>query len=262
MIKTLVVEDEEIIRRLLVCSIDWVSLGCTIPAEASDGEEGLRRIREIRPELIITDVAMPVMDGIEMLEKAKDICPSEYIILTGYDEFEYARKAVSLGVSDYILKPIDEEKLVAAIRKVVQKILEKREYRRFRERKEEPAGAEFQIDELQAACSDHYVKEILQDMKEHYSEHLSIASYAARLDVSSGYLSRKFKAETSMSFGKALQSVRVQKACELMAETNRKIYEIAYAVGYDSYKNFCEVFKQVTGKSASEYAAMQKENMK
>ena len=126
MLKILVVEDEDIIRKGLVYTIDWISMGYVVVGEAPNGEEGLNLIRETHPDVVIADIKMPKMDGITMLREALKEVTFKSLILTSYAEFDYAQKAISLQVSDYILKPVDEEKLMETMRKLHDEIMKGR----------------------------------------------------------------------------------------------------------------------------------------
>lgn len=120
--KVLLVDDEPAIREGLSYLIDWEALGYKIQAIASDGEEGLKKIKLIQPDLIISDIRMPEMDGLEMIQKAKALgYQFQSIILSGYSEFEYAQKAIQLGSVSYLLKPIDEEELIRMLKKIHEK---------------------------------------------------------------------------------------------------------------------------------------------
>ncbi|WP_216625628.1 response regulator [Paenibacillus planticolens] len=98
MLRVIIVEDEEIIRKGLVHTVDWLSMHCTVVGDTDDGQKGLQLIQQHRPDLVITDIRMPVMNGIEMLGQALKIYPFHSIILTSYTEFEYAKQAISLKV--------------------------------------------------------------------------------------------------------------------------------------------------------------------
>jgi two-component system response regulator YesN len=251
LIKVLLVEDETIIRQLLRCSVDWFSLGCSVVGEADNGETGFILMESLQPQLVITDIRMPGISGIEMLERAQNLYEFKSVILSGYDEFSYAQKAISLGnVVGYILKPIDEEKFCETVRRAVDAILSRQSRHVMN-----LMPSEGEMDHLITACQDYYVKKVLLAVRNHYREHLSIESLAEELDISPGYLSKRFKAETSLTFVGALQRYRVQKSIALIELREKKIYEVAEDVGYASYKRFCEVFKQVTSLSPSEFAA-------
>ena len=121
MYKVLIVEDEDIIRKGLMFMVNWQQAGCVVAGEAADGLEGLEKIRETRPDIVIVDINMPVMDGLEMLEKSIQEYGYDAIIVSGYSEFEYARKAITLGVTEYLLKPVNFNELYDALGKIIQK---------------------------------------------------------------------------------------------------------------------------------------------
>ena len=117
MLRVMIVEDEDMIRKGLVFTIDWLSMDCVVVAEASNGQEGYERILEYKPDVVIADICMPFMDGIEMIQKASEKVKFKSILLTSYAEFDYARRAIQLNSVDYLLKPIDEEKLKEVLKR-------------------------------------------------------------------------------------------------------------------------------------------------
>ena len=123
MIKVFLVEDEIIIRNGIKNSINWEMHGYDFVGEASDGELALPMILEKKPDILITDIKMPFMDGLELSEQVKKALPATKImILSGYNEFDYAKMAIKIGVTDYLLKPISSEKLLDAVNKVAEEI--------------------------------------------------------------------------------------------------------------------------------------------
>ena len=122
MYRVLIAEDEDIIRKGIAYTMDWVSMGCTIIGEAANGKEGVDKIKELSPDIVLADIMMPMMDGIEMIRQGQEICDFKSIIMTSYADFEYAKKAIDLGVSAYLMKPVDEEELKKNIEKVITEI--------------------------------------------------------------------------------------------------------------------------------------------
>lgn len=123
--KIMLIEDEELILQGLKNIIDWEALDMQVVHMAHNGEEGLMQFRQEPVDIIVTDISMPVMDGLSFLKEVRETDHRvRCIILTGYDEFDYARKAVSLDVEDYILKPINEEELEAVLVQSDEKLKE------------------------------------------------------------------------------------------------------------------------------------------
>ncbi|GHU65933.1 hypothetical protein AGMMS49983_14570 [Clostridia bacterium] len=119
MIKVLIADDEEKVALLIKNLIDWKSLDMEVVALAKNGTEALGLIQSETPDIVITDIRMPGLDGIELIDKAKDLNPTlEFIIISGYKHFDYAHRAIKYGVSDYLLKPIKEEELTATLSKM------------------------------------------------------------------------------------------------------------------------------------------------
>ena len=119
--RILIVDDELMIRRGVSLGVDWQQMGCVVIAEAVNGAEGLRLALELKPDLIITDIRMPKMDGLEMLaELRKQGCDAKVIVLTAYDEFTFAQKALQLGAVDYLLKPFRDQDLAGTVMRILK----------------------------------------------------------------------------------------------------------------------------------------------
>lgn len=122
-LKAMLVDDELPILHNLRAVLPWEDMGIEIAALARNGKEALERYRELQPDLVLCDIRMPVMDGMTFLtEVRKDDAECDFLMLTGYQEFEYAREALQRGVRDYILKPIDYEQLEQSVRQVGERI--------------------------------------------------------------------------------------------------------------------------------------------
>lgn len=135
MIKVFLVEDEAIIRRGIRNNIDWESHGLELVGEAEDGEYAYPMILKSRPDILLTDVKMPFMDGLELSRLVKKELPgTKIIILSGYDEFDYAKEAIKIGISDYLLKPVTSVTLIDALKKAAETIREEQEHSRLLER--------------------------------------------------------------------------------------------------------------------------------
>lgn len=123
MIKVIIADDEVRICQLIKALVDWETLGMEIVGIAANGIEALEMVRKEKPDILITDIRMPGVNGIELIRQARSICPSLcMIIISGYAHFEYAKTALSYGVKDYLLKPINQKELMASLKKVADEI--------------------------------------------------------------------------------------------------------------------------------------------
>jgi len=128
MYKVFFVDDEASMRAGIRDSIDWDNSGFVLAGEAPDGEMALSLMPEIMPDILVTDVRMPFMDGIELAGRAKKTMPwIKIVILSGHDEFEYAKQAIAIGVEDYLLKPVTSVKLIETLNKIACRIEEEKE---------------------------------------------------------------------------------------------------------------------------------------
>lgn len=247
MLKIIIVEDEDFIRKGLVYTIDWLSMDCVIVADASDGQEGLEKIIEYQPDVVITDIKMPVMDGIEMISKALAVAKFKCLILTSYTEFEYAKKAIELKVFDYLIKPVDEEALKKIMHVLHEELYNSKEVE-FELENTRHLSNKFDFNYFMQR--DHtesgYVTEAIKKIQECYAERISVESIAQDLGVSASYLSRKFKEVTNHSFLELLNGYRVQQAIMLLNEGRYRVSEISDMTGFSDYKHFCTVFKRYT----------------
>lgn len=247
MLKVVVVEDEALVRKGIVLAVDWSSVGCAVVGEAADGQEGLEVIRRYKPDLIVTDIKMPRMDGIEMVKTLRAEGNDAYVvILTAYSDFSYAQSAVKLGAVDYLLKPFHDGEL----EQVVERI-----QRRERENavQSDPKVCVLNIQDYVQEKS-KYVMETLNYIAGHYNDpDISVATIARSLGLSESHLSHVFKKETSYTLSGYLTSYRMHKAMELLKDCRSKVYEVAEQVGYRDITYFSSTFKKTVGLSPSEY---------
>lgn len=232
--KIIVVEDEFRIRQGLVNLITKINLGCTVVGEAENGYEGLKMIRDVMPDFVITDIRMPKMNGLEMIEKIREYgIPCRFVILSGYAEFEYAQRGIRLGVQDYLLKPVTVTKVKELICKLVQENEEKG-------LKEEENYS-------------RVVSDMVHTIEKDYGQRLGLDIFAEKYRLTPEYLSVLFARQTGSTFSNFVKKVRIERAKELLLRSNMKIYEVACRVGYSDQKYFSKVFKEYTGVSAKQY---------
>ena len=258
MLKVLIVEDEEIIRRGLVYTIDWMGMDCMVVGAAENGKEGLAILAQGEIDLVIADIIMPIMTGIEMLEAAQSlgIKPFKSIILTSYATFDYAHKAVHLQVADYLLKPVDEDELRSTVKRIKKSMEESKAYNNIialTQKRDIGKLVDWDVYLNENTLKNSYVAQALYKIRDHFDEKISIDSIAEELDVSASYLSRKFKEATTQTFLEILMRYRIQKAIGLLKMGIYRVYEVSDLTGFSEYKHFCVVFKKYTKTSPTEF---------
>ncbi len=252
MLRVIVAEDEDIIRKGLIYTIDWLSMNCVIVAEAANGREGLEKILEHRPDVVIADICMPFIDGIEMIKQASEVVKFKSILLTSYADFEYARRAIDTRVSEYLLKPVNEQTLARIIKKLEEEITSSRQVEIVMEELE---GGNLNLEYyMQTDLSENrYLAKTIELIRSSYADKLSIESISEELGVSASYLSRKFKEATGQTFLDFLNKYRVQQAVTMLSTRQYRVSEISEATGFTDYKHFCAVFKKYTNKSPTKF---------
>ncbi|MCC8047856.1 MAG: response regulator [Oscillospiraceae bacterium] len=240
MLKVLVVEDEEMIRRGIVFAVDWSALGCVVVGEAANGAEALEAVERYEPTLIITDLKMPQMDGLEMLRRLREAGNNvAVIILTAYDTFEYAQTALRLGAVDFLLKPFRDGELERAVTTVRQRL---------------ESGESEALVKVKTGAKSKYVLSAMSYISENYSNpDVSVGMIAEHLGISEGHLSHIFRSETDYTLLGYITRYRIHMATELLKDCRVKVYEVAALVGYKDSAYFSATFKKLVGMSPSEY---------
>jgi two-component system response regulator YesN len=246
MLRVMIIDDEESARKLMKAAIKWEELGMEVVGEAASGIEAINIIDDLKPDIAFVDISMPFMNGIEFTETATGRYPNlVIIIMTALEQFEYARKCVSLPVFDYMLKPMVRDEVVPVLEKVKEKLAGQPD---FWEEQKNGAGAE-NYNKYEADSTDA-IKEYL---KQNFTDStLNLASLAQQFGFSSSYLSRKFKQDTGKKFIEYLNELRMEKAIEY-AKNGAKMYVAASEVGIPDPNYFSRCFKKYTGVSYSEY---------
>lgn len=258
MLRVLIAEDEDIIRKGLVFTTDWLGMGCVVAAEAANGRDGLEKILKYRPDVVIADICMPFMDGIEMIRKASETVKFKSILLTSYADFDYAKRAIEARVCEYLLKPVDEEKLAGIMKRLREEIEGEHQVENALEALEQAEAEEVNLNleyYIQLDSSENgYISRTVEAIRQRYAQKLSIEGVSEELGVSASYLSRKFKEVTGLTFLDFLNQYRVQQAVAMLNTGQYRISEISDATGFTDYKHFCSVFKKYTLQSPTKFA--------
>ena len=250
MFTALIVEDEPLMREYLMLHLTsihgmWKTEGC-----ARDGLEALALLKAKPFDLVITDIKMPHMDGLELADYIHVNHPgTDVIILTGYSEFDYARAAVRANAADYLLKPLQDVELHKALSKLAAKRMTADSV---------PAAVPFHAEAApkEPARDDPgiLVQRARTYIRAHFTEPLSLNEVANTLAVNPAYLSSIFKSERGESYSKFILRLRMERAALLLRTYSvGKVNDIAPEVGYSSTKHFYTVFKDYFGMTPNEY---------
>ncbi|RRD38919.1 response regulator [Leptotrichia sp. OH3620_COT-345] len=251
MYSLLIVDDEPIIRRGIKTFIDFDKYGITDIYEAEDGNSASKVFSEVLPDLVLLDINMPFKDGLTVAKEMKNIKKGTKIaIITGYDYFEYAQKALKIGVEDYILKPVSKKDINEIITKLVFELNEEKKH----------IEAEKLINKIKNETTDtltsnsKYKSIISKKIEDNFSDvSFNLNSLADDLSLSSGYLSSLFKSLFGVPFQNYLNNVRMEKAKLLLLTTDLKNYEIGERIGFENVHYFNSKFKKTFGITPKEF---------
>lgn len=272
MYRVLIADDELIERKVLYKTLTE-NLGdqCAI-FQAENGREALAVYEKEKIQIAILDIEMPGINGIEAAQKIReqdaDCC---IIFLTAYDEFSYARKAITVRALDYLLKPYDEQELMLVLEEAMRLTEERMKAGAAREQKHAQsqegdgitgdAFAEFGIPDLPREDSEDFgsirlskVTELIDKyIHENYKYDISMQDLARTMNYSEAYFCKLFKQCFNKNFTSYLTEFRVEEAKKLLKEPTVNVKEIGKAVGYGDSNYFAKVFKRITGQSPTEY---------
>ena len=238
--QVLLVDDEYYVRQSLLRRIrNLENEDFKVIGEAENGEEALDMLRKHDIQLVITDIRMPVMDGLDLTRKILEQYPHILtVILTGYADFEYARKALRYGAFDYLLKPVSEESLDNLLSRARTRLSEL---------------YELPEDERNNMSGEEYVQLAIRYLNEHYMEDIDISLMASELGFHSAYLTRLFGRYAGVTPLKYLTNLRIQEAKRLLLDTSLPISVVGERVGYPDQFHFSKTFRKATGMNPSAF---------
>ena len=199
--------------------------------------------------MLIVDIKMPGLSGLEVIARLREELEAEYIILSGYGEFEYAQQAISLGVCAYLLKPLDDEDLASAMRLAAEHIMERRLHLQAA-KGAEINGTHLDLPEEEPVRG--YLLHAVRHMEEHMAEPITVREVANELGLSVSYLHKLF-ARCGTSFSAYLTDCRLRRAGQMLREGDEKIYAVAAACGYQDTRYFSKIFQKHMGVKPTEY---------
>ncbi|MCY1153139.1 MAG: response regulator [Sphaerochaetaceae bacterium] len=246
MYNVVICEDEDIIRKGLMYSFDFPSLNLVVVADFDNPISCLEYLQKHKVDIIITDIKMPLMSGLEMINKIENRKNYEFIILSGYSDFEYAKKAITFGVTEYLVKPLDHNLLKVSLAKAISNLDDKRLIN----------NAKFQAKNISKVyqeinSEDELLHDIINFIKKNYMNKIKLDDVAEELNYSVSSIKNKLK-QNDITFNITLNSYRIYKAINLISINKYPIYQIAEMVGFNDYKYFCSKFKSYTGYSVTQ----------
>ncbi|KKX99908.1 response regulator [Paraclostridium benzoelyticum] len=242
MLDIIVVEDEAPIRDWIAYTISNISNEFNVLASASNGKEAYELALNLNPKVIISDIKMPIMGGIELTKKIKEVFPDIYVILlTNYAEFSYAKEAISCGVYEYLVKSDIRPK---ELKEILDKVNESEK------ELEKNKASRLQKENTLSESKDGYsktIKKSIDYIHKNYKQHISLQDISNYVFLSHEYFSRLFKEEVGENFSSYLTNYRMKKAESLIKNTDMKISQIAIEVGYTNASYFSRSYKKFKG---------------
>lgn len=246
MLKVMLVDDERVAKRSMRALIQTETTGFSIVAEANDGASALQAAELHRPDIVITDIRMPGMDGLALIrELGERRLKAEFIIVSGYGDFSYAQTALRCGVTDYLLKPIDSDYFLTVMQHVRDRLLQRMDL-----------NIEYVPDEEGDGSQPKHpmMKEALALISQRFADpEFSLKHVADHFGISPNYFSTLFKRSMGVSFIQYLVQIRVKEAKRYLQKPFIKVYEIGHLVGFEDYTHFSKTFKKLNGCSPTEY---------
>lgn len=240
MYRALIIDDEKPVQIAISKLGKWHHYNIKIPETANNGSQGLKIMREIRPSIVFVDMNMPIMDGCSFLNIAsKEFPDCKFIVVSGYDSFSYAHQALRCGAIDYLLKPIEEKSLNAAIEKALSQI-----------HLEEDSS----INEPPKTLSPNdVIQNIREYIEQNYCQNFKISVFEEKYHFSSAYLTKLFRSTYGYSIYEYVLKIRMERAKELLENPDIKILDISDRLGYTDNHYFSKAFRNYYNISPSQY---------
>lgn len=240
--RVFVVEDENLIAKNIAKNIESENPAFSVCGIFSNGEDALSAIKEQPPEVVFTDISMPVMSGLELASKIHETYGNiRTVIITGYADFEYVREALHYAVEDYLLKPVNKEELGKVLKKLELSLTD-------------ISAPHFNDEGEKRDLSPEEIVTLVKDhVKKNYADELDLNTIAQNLGFSSSYLTKIFNKVENTTPSKYIRNYRMQIAKQLLAGSDMTISQVASSVGYNDPFHFSKSFKSTFGISPTDF---------
>lgn len=244
----LIVDDEPWAAYGLEHLLTWEDYGFEVVGVAFNGADALALWEKAQPDVIISDIRMPELDGLALLETLTARgAKTRVVFISGYSEFEYAQRALRFGAYDYLVKQVSKESVVDVLNRL------ERDLRQQRETEETQPDALLPDDAMIDAVLP--IKLILEYIDEHYTENLRVHELAKQFHFNADYFSALFRKSTDTTFTKYVMEKRILMAKHLLKHTDLSIQEVALKSGFQDYHQFSKLLKREIGMTPSQYRA-------
>lgn len=249
MFKILIIDDEKPVITAISSLINWEHFELHYPPyTATDGLDALQQMKSVKPDIVFVDMKMPIMNGTEFLKRAAiDFPETQYIVVSGFDDFKFAQTAIQNGAIDYILKPIDRSDLNKSLEKAV-KILTDRDIA-------DPIGIVTSLGyEGERTINPKKAIQLVKTyVEQNYCAEIRIKEFSEKYFISKEYLSKLFKESYGMGIYEFALSLKMRKAKDLLSDSRYQIQEISSILGYSNNNYFSKAFRTYFGISPTEY---------
>lgn len=251
MYKLFIVDDEYEIRNGLCKFFPWKEIGFELVGSAENGKQALEFLNKNSVDVLLCDIIMPVMNGIELAQELyKTKSKVKIIFLSGYKDFEYAQKAMEYGVNSYILKSTDYNELIRVFSNIKNSLDESISSTNQTQDKEKNTDSEQNMNEMN--FNDKLINIIKKYIDEHFKD-VTLENLTPLVHMNPDYISKFFKQRTGQNFSDYLIEVRMKKAAQLLDDIRYKTYEVSDMVGYTNSFNFTRTFKSYYGITPRDY---------
>jgi YesN/AraC family two-component response regulator len=239
--KILLVDDERWVRTALKWTINKLNLPLQVIHECQNGLEALDWIKMNEVDLILTDIRMPVMDGLSLVKELSTLNGTyEVIVISVHDEFQFIQQAMRSGVTDYLLKPIEENEIKICLEKWLNK-------------KSNEGNTSKQMLAEKENLPLSTIDRILDYIEKTPLDQITLKEAAESIHINPSYLSQLFKQQLNKKFVDYITELRIEESKRLLQNTTLRMSEIAERVGYSDLAYFSNNFKKIVGSSPSEY---------